>query len=56
MIKLKKIYLSIFKYFKTNNFVDAKNILESSNDVLKIEDILHFMMDNVKLEELKTGL
>lgn len=56
MIKLKKIYLSIFKYFKTNNFADAKNILESSNGVLKIEDILPFMMDNVKLEELKTDL
>ena len=56
MIKLKKIYLSIFKYFKTNNFADAKKILESSNGVFKIEDILLFMMDNVKLEELKTDL
>ena len=55
--KIKKdIWLRIFKYFKTNNFADAKNILESSNGVLKIEDILPFMMDNVKLEELKTDL
>ena len=55
--KIKKdIWLRIFKYFKTNNFADAKNILESSCGVLKIEDILPFMMDNVKLEELKTDL
>ena len=55
--KIKKdIWLRIFKYFKTNNFADAKNILESSLGILKIEDILPFMMDNVKLEELKTDL
>ena len=55
--KIKKdIWLRIFKYFKTNNFADAKNILESSMGVLKIEDILPFMMDDVKLEELKTDL
>ena len=55
--KIKKdIWLRIFKYFKTNNFADAKNILESSCGVLKIEDILPFMMDDVKLEELKTDL
>ena len=55
--KIKKdIWLRIFKYFKTNNFADAKNILESSMGILKIEDILPFMMDNVKLEELKTDL
>lgn len=55
--KIKKdIWLRIFKYFKTNNFADAKNILESSGGILKIEDILPFMMDNVKLEELKTDL
>ena len=55
--KIKKdIWLRIFKYFKTNNFADAKNILESSRGVLKIEDILPFMMDDVKLEELKTDL
>ena len=55
--KIKKdIWLRIFKYFKTNNFADAKNILESSSQVLKIEDILPFMMDDVKLEELKTDL
>ena len=55
--KIKKdIWLRIFKYFKTNNFADAKNILESSCGVLKIEDILPFMMDDVKLEELKNDL
>ena len=55
--KIKKdIWLRIFKYFKTNNFADAKNILENSCGVLKIEDILPFMMDDVKLEELKTDL
>ena len=55
--KIKKdIWLRIFKYFKTNNFADAKNILESSGGILKIEDILPFMMDNVKLAELKTDL
>ena len=55
--KIKKdIWLRIFKYFKTNNFADAKHILESSCGVLKIEDILPFMMDDVKLEELKTDL
>ena len=55
--KIKKdIWLRIFKYFKTNNFADAKNILESSCGVLKIEDILPFMMDDVKLEELKSDL
>ena len=55
--KIKKdIWLRIFKYFKTNNFADAKNILESSCGVLKIEDILPFMMGDVKLEELKNDL
>ena len=55
--KIKKdIWIRIFKYFKTNNFGDAKNLLENSMGILKIEDILPFMMDNVKLEELKTDL
>ena len=55
--KIKKdIWLRIFKYFKTNNFADAKNLLESSMGILKIEDILPFMMDNFKLEELKKDL
>jgi hypothetical protein len=55
--KIKKdIWLRIFKYFKTNNFADAKSILESSMGILKIEDILPFMMDNVKLVELKKDL
>jgi len=55
--KIKRdIWLRIFKYFKINNFADAKNILESSGGILKIEDILPFVMDNVKLEELKDDL
>lgn len=55
--KIKKdIWLRIFKFYKTNNFANAKNILESSQGVLKIEDILPFMMEDVKLEELKNDL
>ena len=52
----KKIWLKIFQYFKKNNLESSKKILETSNGVLNLEDILPFIMDEIKLKDLKTDL
>ena len=53
----KKIWLQIFENKRKNgNLSDAKNIITESGGIIKIEDILPLMGDNVKISEFKTEL
>ena len=51
--KIKKsLWLDIFSANKKNNFKDALEIMQLSK-ILKIEDVLPRIMDNIKIEEFK---
>ena len=53
----KKIYLQIFENKRqTGNLSEAKKIITESNGIIKIEDILPLMGDNVKINEFKDEL
>ena len=53
----KKIWLQIFEHIKqSNDLSEAKKIITDSEGVLKIEDILPLMGDNVKINEFKNEL
>ena len=54
--KQKKIWIKLFNFFKKNKKYSPKNILEFSNGVINIEDILPFMDDETKLHDIKTDL
>ena len=55
-IKTKKaLWLEIFTNNKNNNFKTAIEIMEESN-ILKIEDVLPHIMDNIKIEEFKNQI
>ena len=51
----KKIWLIIYKYYKSNDFA-IKEILNKNNDVLKLEDVLPFFIDNIQLSDIKNYL
>ena len=54
--KIKKsLWLDIFSANKKNNFKDALEIMQSSK-ILKIEDVLPRIMDNIKIEEFKSQI
>ncbi len=56
-MKLKKeIWLKIFKYYKKDSFQESKDIVNESNGIIKIEDILPYMGDNVKINEFNDEL
>ena len=53
----KKIWLQIFENKRKNgNLSDAKNIINESKGVIKLEDILPLMGDDVKINEFKSEL
>ena len=54
--KQKKIWIKLFNFFKKNKKYSPKNILEFSNGVINIEDILPYMDDETKLHDIKTDL
>ena len=54
--KKKEIWLSIFKYSKANQIKLVEEILQKSNGVLTITDILPYLMGNVQLKEILTNL
>jgi hypothetical protein len=54
--KIKKsLWLDIFSANKKNNFKDALEIMKKSQ-ILKIEDVLPRIMDNIKIEEFKSQI
>ena len=54
--KIKKsLWLDIFSANKKNNFKDALEIMKTSQ-ILKIEDVLPRIMDNIKIEEFKSQI
>ena len=54
--KQKKIWITLFNFFKKNKKYSPKNILEFSNGIINVEDILPFMDDETKLQDIKTDL
>ena len=52
----KKIWIKLFNFFKKNKQYSPKNILQLSNGVLNIEDILPYMDDEIKLSDIKIDL
>ena len=53
----KKIWLKIFVYEKEkHNLTKAKEIIEKSDKIIKIEDVIPLMSDNEKLNDLKEEL
>ena len=53
----KKIWLKIFVYEKEkHNLTKAKEIIEKSDNIIKIEDVIPLMSDNEKLNDLKEEL
>jgi rRNA maturation protein Nop10 len=54
--KQRKIWIKLFNFFKNNKKYSPKNILELSNGVLNIEDILPYMDDEIKLQDIKIDL
>ena len=51
----KKLWLQIFESDKSNDFNTTLNIMKESQ-ILKIEDVLPCIMDNIKIEEFKTQI
>ena len=49
----KNLWLEIFSSNKNENFKNALEIMNKSNKVLKIEDVLPRIMDNIKIDEFK---
>ena len=55
--KLKKeLWIKIFNSRKKEGFIEAKQIVNESNGLIKIEDILPLMGDSVKIGEFKEEL
>ena len=54
--KQKKIWIKLFIFFKKNKKYSPKNILQLSNGILNIEDILPYMDDENKLSDIKIDL
>ena len=54
--KQRKIWIKLFNFFNKNKKYSPKNILELSNGVLNIEDILPYMDDEMKLQDIKVDL
>ena len=54
--KQRKIWIKLFNFFNKNKKYSPKNILELSNGVLNIEDILPYMNDEMKLQDIKVDL
>ena len=54
--KQKKIWITLFNFFQKNKKYSPKNILELSNGIINMEDILPFMDDETKLQDIKTDL
>ena len=54
--KQKKIWIKLFNFFKKDKKYSAKNILELSNGILKIEDIVPYMGDEIKLNDIKMDI
>ena len=55
--KLKKeLWLKLFNFRKKEGFLEAKQIVNESNGIIKIEDILPLMGDTVKIGEFKQEL
>ena len=54
--KQKKIWITLFIFFYKNKKYSPKNILEFSNGIINLEDILPFMNDETKLQDIKTDL
>ena len=54
--KQRKIWIKLFNFFKKNKKYSPKNLLELSNGVLNIEDILPYMDDDIKLDDIKIDL
>jgi hypothetical protein len=51
--KQKKNWIKLFNFFKKDKKYSAKNILELSNGILNVEDILPYMGDEIKLNDIK---
>ena len=54
--KQKEIWITLFNFFKKNKKYSPKNILELSNGIINVEDIIPFMDDEIKLQDIKTDL
>ena len=54
--KQKEIWITLFIFFNKNKKYSPKNILEFSNGIINLEDILPFMDDETKLQDIKTDL
>ena len=54
--KQRKIWVKLFKFFNKNRKYSPKDILELSNGVINIEDILPLMDDDIKLQDIKIDL
>ena len=55
--KLKKqLWLKVFEFQKKEGFIEARRIVNESNGLIKIEDILPLMGDTVKIGEFKEEL
>jgi hypothetical protein len=54
--KQRKIWVKLFKFFNKNRKYSPKEILELSNGVINIEDILPLMDDDIKLQDIKIDL
>ena len=54
--KQRKIWIKLFKFFNKNRKYSPKEILEISNGVINIEDILPLMDDDIKLQDIKIDL
>ena len=56
-LKLKKqLWLKVFEFQKKEGFLEARQIVNESDGLIKIEDILPLMGDNVKIGEFKEEL
>ena len=54
--KQRKIWIKLFNFFKKSKKYSPKNLLELSNGILNIEDILPYMDDETKLDDIKIDL
>jgi hypothetical protein len=54
--KQKKIWIKLFNFYKNNKIYSPKNLLELSNGIINIEDILPYMDDEIKLSDIKIDL
>ena len=54
--KKKEIWLEIFNHFKSTNINIIKDILNKSDGVLKILDILPHLMGNIQVKKIKNDL